>query len=152
MVGMTLQQRLDRDIDKSGGPNACWPWTRYRMPKGYGQFFWDGKIRLAHRYAYIAKRGPIPDHVLVRHKCDNPPCCNWRHLIKGDKSDNWRDAHERGFTRILRGEQSGQAKLTTRQVRQILKWKESHAKTAKRYGVGPTTIGSIRQRKYWKHV
>lgn len=30
----------------------------------------------AHRIAYSLFNGPIHDEMVIRHRCDNPSCCN----------------------------------------------------------------------------
>lgn len=77
-------------------PNGCWLWTSAKNPQGYGSFWKSGTHRLAHRVAYGALKGPIPDGSDVRHDCDNPPCVNPDHLRTGTRSDNMRDCVERG--------------------------------------------------------
>jgi len=32
-----LPDRFWSKVDQSAGPNACWPWTAYRNPGGYGE-------------------------------------------------------------------------------------------------------------------
>jgi hypothetical protein len=98
-------------------PNGCHEWQGYRMPKGYGQISIDGRLVLTHRIAYEAERGPIPDGLLVRHTCDNPPCCNPAHLVVGTVADNSADAIERG--QVARGARLPQTRLTERQVAEI---------------------------------
>ena len=66
-------------------PNSgCWLWTRRLSRDGYGVvFLWrDGKSRpaYAHRAAYIAMKGPIPDGLTIDHLCHTPSCVNPDHL------------------------------------------------------------------------
>ncbi len=88
---------------KRGGPDDCWPWQGTRS-NGYGQIAvtHDGRGRrqrrlLAHRVAWeLANGKKIPRGLLVRHRCDNPPCCNPQHLLLGTHGDNIADAVARG--------------------------------------------------------
>jgi hypothetical protein len=96
-------------LDQSGGPDACWPFTGGCSSNGYGNSWANGKSALAHRVAWERERGPIPSGLDVLHRCDNPPCCNVRHLFLGTDSDNIRDSvakerhHNARKTHCLRG-------------------------------------------------
>lgn len=155
-----LKRKLAFHVDNSKGPNACWPWRSYKMPKGYGQMGWITGTQLAHRLAYVAAHGLmnhrgdllISPKQLVLHDCDNPPCCNPRHLHLGDKKKNAQEAIERGLLIPRVGEATGSAKLTEKQVLAIRKDCRSVREIAKNYGVGKTIIGSIKRREKWKHL
>ncbi|WP_442923051.1 HNH endonuclease [Microbacterium sp. BR1] len=98
----------------------CWEWKGRRNADGYGWTSQPGPVKnlLAHRAAYIEWVGPIPDgRVIVRHRCDNPPCINPAHLVLGADSDNSHDALDR--LRVANGERAGSAKLTDAQVAEI---------------------------------
>jgi HNH endonuclease len=118
----------------------CWEWTGRGSDKGYGR--WRGTQ--AHRVAYELVHGPIPDGLIVRHDCDNPPCCNPAHLLAGTHLDNSRDAEERD--RLAYGARSGKVKLTDDQVREI--WSNpdrlTGAQLATRFGVASSTISYVR--------
>lgn len=87
-------------VDKSGGPDACWPWLGPRFavregmcPADYGKLVRakDGVMLTisAHRVAFEFTNGYAPK--VTRHTCDNPPCCNPAHLEDGSHGDNMRD-------------------------------------------------------------
>lgn len=75
---------------------GCWEWSGRRNKQGYGALKHEGRYEGAHRWAYRAWRGDIPDGLLIRHHCDNPPCINPEHIDLGTVQDNAQDALERG--------------------------------------------------------
>lgn len=73
-------------------PNTgCLIWMHALGGKGYGRFFFNGKIKLAHRMSYELFKGEIPDGLMVRHICHNPVCFNPDHLLIGTAKDNSQD-------------------------------------------------------------
>ncbi len=93
-----MTERFWVKIDRSGGPDTCWPWTASRWPNGYGRFSVGGRIEYAHRVAYELDRShPLPaERPFVLHHCDNPACCNARHLFSGTHTDNMADMLAKG--------------------------------------------------------
>lgn len=81
--------------DESG----CWDWTGSKS-RGYGQLSsrFNQPPHKAHRLSYQLFVGPIPDAMVVRHKCDNPGCINPKHLEIGSHKDNVMDRVGRGRT------------------------------------------------------
>lgn len=86
----SLAERFWQKVDRCK-PLDCWEWQAYRYPSGYGHFqIRKGKWEYAHRLAYRLAVGPLGKlHVL--HSCDNPPCCNPKHLRLGTHQENMQD-------------------------------------------------------------
>lgn len=144
--------RYESKVDRSGGLDACHPWVASVNESGYGHFRADGKMHLAHRWAYGKFVGPVGDGEVVRHSCDNPPCQNLRHLLSGTVKDNVQDMFERGRDYDRRGAGNSRAKLNEEQVGEIRASTEAATVLADRYGVSPQLISAIRLRQTWAHV
>lgn len=81
--------------------DSCWPWTGAVNEKGYGfiDVTIDGKQKrfYAHRVSWEWDNNQdIPTDLIIRHKCDNPPCVRPSHLLLGTHKDNTDDKMERG--------------------------------------------------------
>ena len=133
-------------------PCGCWEYTGSRDADGHGKLNHQGKQVRAHRLSFKLFNGDLPDDLLVRHSCDNPPCINPEHLLAGTVKQNSEDAVERG--RQARGETQGLHKLTEAQVSEIRARRpvESCRALAAEYGVSPAAISNISANKWWKHV
>ncbi len=78
-------------------PNSgCWLWTGDYHSNGYGQLEKHMRPRRAHRFAYEAFVGPIPDGLVIDHKCQVRCCVNPDHLEPVTSGENTR----RGVQRI----------------------------------------------------
>lgn len=160
-MGMSLEDRLWSRVDRSGGPDACWPWVGGGGHVfGYGQI-WDadlGRAEGAHRVAYRLVNGAIPeDAPCIRHTCDNPPCCNPAHLVAGTQSENLGDMSARGRRGSYdrRGESNPFARLSASDVREIrarYAAGERPKAIGRSYGVTRSCVGRIVSRQTWAHV
>lgn len=67
----------------------CLIWTGADTGRGYGRITVNGKLMMAHRYAWEREHGPIPDGMEVDHKdhCDTL-CVNAKHLRLATRSQN----------------------------------------------------------------
>lgn len=90
----TWEMRFWGKVDKSGGPNACWPYCRLDA-LGYGRFLKQGPYAYAHRTAWQSAKGAIPRNRDVLHRCDNRSCCNPAHLYLGTHQDNMLDMYRK---------------------------------------------------------
>jgi len=130
--------------------DACWPWTGSKTERGYGVYApLPGVLLRAHRVAYALHNGGIDDSMLVCHRCDNPSCCNPKHLFLGTGSDNMRDMVAKGRNKPISGERNPSAKLTTEQVRAIYLDPRTNVEIAAAYGVAGSLASLIRRRKVW---
>ena len=139
----TMQRYLEARMVKGDG---CWMFVGSLSPKGYGKLQ-IGKFHLrANRVAYTVYKGPIPEGMLVKHKCDVPACCNPDHLELGTDADNQAEKATRG--RAASGERHGMAKLTNIQrgeIKELLDARTmSMRKIAELYGVSLGAIGNIK--------
>lgn len=154
-----IEAKFERAIDKNGASvtpvgTPCWLWTEGVSPRGYGKVWWKGKTECSSRVAWMIYKGPIPDSMLVLHKCDTPSCVNPEHLFLGNHKINAADkvAKGRAHSGDHHGEKSGRAKLTETQVKAIRSDPRRHGPVAHDYGVDPSTICDIRNRKLWAHI
>lgn len=59
--------------------SLCWQWLG-KLDNGYGRFWLQGKLKLAHRIAWEQVNGPVPDKKHLDHLCRNRGCVNPDHL------------------------------------------------------------------------
>lgn len=116
--GRVLERIFER-VDV-GGPDDCWVWLLSLNRYGYGQVGWSdgGKTRMtaAHRVAWVAVNGPIPDDLTVDHLCRQRSCCNPRHMRLLTRSANASNNAQAIRTRCRRNhEYTPETTLVTRQ-------------------------------------
>jgi hypothetical protein len=157
---LPLAERIERFTDKSGGLDACWPWTGGSVARGYGVLAINKHTHVASRVVYEMHHGPIPDGQWVLHRCDNPPCVNPAHLFLGTPHQNTADMCDKGRAKVgARVDQKGAAnhaaKFTEAQVLEIRAQHgqgASYAHLARRYGCSGGAISAICRRRTWAHL
>lgn len=120
---------------------------------GYGMIHNRGGSKLAHRAAYSAVHGAIPEGLDVLHKCDNPQCVNLNHLTVGTHTDNMRDMQAKGRKAVLKGAKHPRAKLNPETAFSI-RWHDAigikPVENARVHGTYRQMIYGIVANRYWQ--
>jgi len=144
------------------GPKDCWLWKGKLNWCGQAMSWWEGRDVLVHRIAMeihlgrplVSPTRQLDRGEIIRHRCDNPPCCNYRHFLLGTQADNIRDRDNKN--RTCRGEHRPASELTENQVKEIRRkykpYQYSVPKLAREYSMNLSVIIGIIKRKAWKHV
>ena len=138
---------VESNEGKSGEmpPGPCWIWQLSTDRFGYGNVTIKRWTRRAHilscevKHMRRAQKGEV-----VRHLCNNPPCCNPCHLVFGSHKDNSRDS-------LLHGT-SKNYKFDPDSVRHVRASNKTNTELAEQYGVHRRAIYNIRTRKTWSTV
>ena len=147
-----IENRVLPRIDMAGD---CWEWTGARSSAGYGQSTFQQKRYTVTRALWEYHNGPIPDGLVICHKCDNPPCCRMDHLFIGTTSDNARDMVAKGRHFALYGEESTNCKLSDADVREIRRRRsegESTASLAREFDIHPGYVTNLVALKWRKEA
>jgi hypothetical protein len=141
--------RFHSYVDRSAGPDACWPWLAGRSSKGYGVFNVSKRQCRANRVAYFLATGRDLGELHALHECDRPDCCNAGHIFLGTNADNMADRNRKG--RQAKGE-SIRGKLTITDVIEIRASGKASEELSTQFGVTSSCINKIRSGKSWRHV
>ena len=82
--------RVERFWTKIRHSEGHWLWTTARESEGYGVLNVDGRLTLAHRFAYELFHGPIPQGLEIDHLCMVKHCVNPDHLEPVTHRENMR--------------------------------------------------------------
>jgi len=125
-------------VDKRS-ENECWEWKGYKNADGYGKTWINDRGYFAHRVIFdlafpniITLNAPKSTNKFgfVLHTCDNPICCNPKHLWVGTHKDNMEDKKRKGRCPDYSGDKGPRAKLTMAQARQARELRKNGAKVS----------------------
>jgi hypothetical protein len=161
-----LAERFWMRVQQSPEPDGCWEWMGAHLPSGYG-VLWDGeKLARTNRIAWeLASGAPLANDAMILHTCDNPRCVRndppgvyivngielprYGHLALGTQRDNSLD-------KLAKGRGNDAKRLTAADVQAIraayVPVPGAQPALAAQYGVSPSTIGDVVNRRTWKHL
>lgn len=158
----TVRERFYSYVNDSPGqgPNGdCHTMNKPPGACGYPLFSLEGMEHPASWTAYWLEYGVLPDFKgkgeRACHTCDFRLCVNYQHIFIGTAKDNiddmvskWRHCH---------GEGARTAKLTNTDVMIIRLMLQrglypGDSEAAALFGVGRTTVASVRRKLRWKHI
>lgn len=148
-----IEKRFWKLVDRKG-EDECWPYKGHKTPAGYGIFWLAGERTTAPRFAWqLANGRPMRKGFDASHTCDNPACCNAKHIREWTRGDNMIDAANKG--RTTQGERNHHAILCAEQVREIRNLRSLGymlEEIATRYGVTASCVSAITVGRSWKHI
>jgi len=134
--------------------NGCWQWQGSKNPDGYGRIRFNKQVLLIHRVAYELHVGTIPKGLHVLHSCDNPSCCNPKHLRLGTNYDNVQDRQNKD--RQAKGIGHGRHKLSECDITEIKKLYATGNYTQQEiseiFHISRSHTCNILNNKFWKHI
>ncbi|MGJ0428480.1 HNH endonuclease [Methylobacter sp.] len=138
---------------------GCLIWRKNADKNGYGMTtFTENKIKKSWRVTrliWTLVNGPIPENMLICHRCDNPKCFNLDHLFLGTHQDNSLDREIKGRSRVQIGEKNHQSKLTSSDVLLIRKLRNEGIpakELANIFKIHPSHVTRLMGSTRWSHI
>lgn len=134
----------------SGDECLAWPYTTDQ--RGYGQIYWEGRVRRLNRLIceIVYGQPPSPHHV-VAHSCGKGHlgCCSPRHLSWKTQAENMADAQRHGTWN--HGEKVPQSKLKEYEVKRIrsLKGEMLQREIAAMFNTTQSNVSRIHSGETW---
>lgn len=114
-MGNSVTTFWNRVHKTTADTKACWEFQGTRLSSGHGVFWFDGRPILAHRFAWEASKGKIPQGLQVGHRCNNLACVRPAHLFLGTPSQC--ASHNRARRKNLKLSEQTKEKIRQAQLR-----------------------------------
>ncbi len=163
-----VMDALER-VDRSGGPDACHPWTGAQTGDGYGDIARLGVSYRAHVLAWESENGPRPPGIELDHECHNQAlrdgtcrpgkcphrlCCNPGHIVPRTRVEHIAASDRQAYRRTPLGVRGCSSKLTEAQVsemRPLLREARGRQieEIARQYGISRAEAYNIKSGRTW---
>jgi hypothetical protein len=165
------KQKIGREVRKAGRPantpeilwskvdkkteDECWNWLGYKNGGQYGRTWINDRGYYAHRVIFdlvypntITLSAPKDSDEIgfLLHTCDNPSCCNPKHLFVGTHADNMADKVAKQRQKKFPNDSGPRCKLSmaqARKIRQLRKEGVSARELAKKYEISLPSIKTL---------
>jgi hypothetical protein len=151
----SIRERLDFWSERV--ESGCLEWRGSDDGRaGYPKITISNRSYYAHRVSWEDATGlTVPDGMVLRHSCDNPPCIEPTHLTPGTQAENVGDQIARHRLVRMRGATHVLSKLTPEQVQEIRdrfdRGGVTKAELAREYEISATGVWRvITGRSYFK--
>ena len=128
--------------------NGCFNCTLRQSRGEYIAISVNGRYISVHRAAYAIYHSADPGDMMVCHRCDNPRCCNPKHLFLGTNSDNQVDSLRKG--------RNSRSRFTDGEVAEVFELystgKYRMDELGSLFGVSGGPVSNILGRRSYKHV
>jgi hypothetical protein len=148
-------------VDKKG-EDDCWPWLGYKNEQGYGRVMIDEWSYYAHRVIFnlvnpnvieLSAPKSSDEYGFLLHSCDNPSCCNPKHLRVGTHAENMADKVAKNRQKTFPTDTGPRCKLTMTQARQARQLKKDGMSTrdlAAQFGISLPSMKTLLAGKSYK--
>lgn len=148
-LGSRFWDKVDRRDE-----NECWPWiAKASHVFGYGVInSGRGNTYCSHVVSFAIHNGYVSDKKWVLHSCDNPKCCNPKHLRMGTREENANDARERGRLKGRTGPKDRSMcakKLTAPLAIEIFNSGLSRTEASVKYRISKHSVSNILSGRTW---
>lgn len=153
-----MKSAEERFWNKVNKTESCWLWTGEISTSGYARFHDNVKRTKVQATRWVFERlfGPVPDDQDICHRCDVRECVNPNHLFLGSRSENMKDAANKGrlpWQKVPpKGVRHPRAKFTDSQVLEVRKLAKdgiSGSSIARLFNVDHSTVNRIIRGDTW---
>lgn len=143
LIPILTERQKTRFLGRLDKTSGCWLWVGESKDKGYGYISFNGKGYLSHRVSYAIHHHVNPGNFIVDHTCNNPPCCNPKHLELVTPKENTQRMVDQGRHYVGKGNIIVPIEHHHQIVDDVISRQKTMLEISKDYGVGRHCISRI---------